>query len=131
MRFKLWHWVVFEAICMGLMVALLRPALISDDVLGRAQVWMVMFFMFCFVSLAMVLFDLSEKEREGRVNKLVTLRQETEKQAKAVVPQPDGRVVMFMDDRVRIYDTDNRYREILYINIKWFAGMMDQLGVKV
>lgn len=131
MRFKLWHWAIFETLSMGLMAGLLWNGLRGPDELMRMQIFMVMFIMFCFVSLAMVMFDLSEKEREGRQTKLVTLRDEAKKQAKAVIPQPDGRVVVFLDDVVRIYGTDNRYREIAYINIKWFAGMMDQLGIKV
>lgn len=130
MRFKLWHWAIFEVLSMSLMAGLLWNGLRSDE-LTRTQTLMVMFVMFYFISVSMVMMDWSEKEREQRIDKLVTLREEAKKQAKAVFPQPDGRVVMFMDDRVRIYGTDNRYREIAYINIKWFAGMMDQLGIEL
>lgn len=127
MRFHLKHWFWYSASLEAVMAVLFWSLFKTDE-------WYIggylMFFMLCFVSFMLVMFDLSEKEREQRLQKLVTLKEEAKKQAKAVIPQDDGRVVMFLDDRVRVYGTDNRYHEILYANVRWFVDTMDKLGVK-
>jgi len=136
MRLNLKHWLVVMTITEGAAIGIFYPNLLPDAkyeaFVGTLKILLVV--VPIIVSLVMCLVDLAEQDAARYRQRQLDKRNQLLATAKAKIPQEDGRVVAFYDDRAIIFPAVKwplRCGTVIsYENIRWFVKTMDELGIE-